>query len=243
MEKNSQIYFDDEFDKKYDEFIVQKNILIKKHIELFYEVIRDMISDNGINLKTWIGETNLRKYIYELRNEMPTISRRVDSYIKEEVSNKEKAATFKIQRIQVENKIKELVQEYESFLSQNESIQTAKLTNINNSHPNFNSNLFTENGYKFFKYLFEEYINEGKITKAKFLNVYFYFNEKLTKNDFKLIGTKIQYLSFIEENYLESKFINTDRPSNYQETALGIIQNKYALFIKGLKSINSSKTT
>ncbi|WP_282074497.1 hypothetical protein [Maribacter aquivivus] len=131
MEKNLQIYFDDEFDKKYDEFIVQKNILIKKHIELFYEVIRDMISDNGINLKTWIGETNLRKYIYELQNEMPTISRRLDSYIEEEVLNKNKATTFKIQRTQVENKIKELVEEYESFLSQNESIQTAKLTSIN----------------------------------------------------------------------------------------------------------------
>lgn len=130
MEKNLQIYFDDEFDKKYDEFIVQKNILIKNHIELFYEVIRDMISDNGINLKTWIGETNLRKYIYELQNEMPTISRKLDSYIEEEVLNKNKATTFKIQRTQVEIKIKELVEEYESFLSQNESIQTAKLTNI-----------------------------------------------------------------------------------------------------------------
>lgn len=62
-------------------------------------------------------------------------------------------------------------------------------------HPKFNPNLWSEESYKLFKYLVDNYY---KGTKRQLTNIWFYLKEN---NNYLLIATKNEYKMFIKENY------------------------------------------
>lgn len=116
MEKNTEIYFDEDFDKKYYEFIESKNVLSSKHINIFYEFLLDILSDGGINFKTWIDETNFRKYILDINSKKKAYSLKLDEYIESNGIENEKAITLRILKKQVEEKIENIYNHYLGLL-------------------------------------------------------------------------------------------------------------------------------
>lgn len=240
MEKNTNLYFDEDYDKKYLEFIESKNTLSSKHINIFYEFLLDILSDEGVNIKTWIEETNFRKYIFEVNSEKKVYSVKLDEYLKTNNISKEKAITLKILKTQVEEKIGELYRKYIDLIGKvEEQTSTSEIKGnskqLERFHSDNNPNLFTDSGYELFKYIVENYCWKEKLTQAKFINMYFYFKERLTEGDYRLVGSKKEYIKFVKNHYFDKAFSNQDRPLNYQNNELGKLITHHSKY-KTIKS-------
>ena len=139
MEKNTDLYFPKDFDNKYLEFIKSKNTLSSNNINLFYEVLYDMLIDDGKNFKTWIGDTNFRKYIFEINSERATYRKKLSEYIKSNNIPEEQSITLKILKVQVEDKIEKLYKDYQILIGKIENkLDSKKISSITTLKDFFN---------------------------------------------------------------------------------------------------------
>lgn len=95
--------------------------------------------------------------------------------------------------------------------------------NYINKHPEHDPNLWSEDCYKLFKYLYDNYYDMGKRTKRKLINIWFYLSEN-NPNKYNFKATKDNYKKFIK-NYGVS-LTNKDKPSNYDKEAITMNEHR-----------------
>lgn len=157
----------------------------------------------------------LFKYKIELLNFIP------ESEIDESLETQENSFGFSfdvllepnLPIIIPENKI--YVNDFLNFINIDAKIEFNDSEILNtNIHPKHNPLFWNRNCYNLFKYFYDNYYLEGKQTKQKIVNVWFYLkNDNLEKYQFK--ASKKAYKKFIIDTYnIELK--NTDKTGKYE---------------------------
>lgn len=82
-------------------------------------------------------------------------------------------------------------------------------------HPLFNPNEWGESTYKLFTYLFDNYYDDGKRTKRRLTNIWFYLTN--LGNEYPFYMTKVNYKAFILHNY-HVEISNFDKVGKYDDT-------------------------
>lgn len=89
---------------------------------------------------------------------------------------------------------------------------------LNSIHPEYNPNLWNKEAYELFKYLYDNYYTEGRQTKVKLTNIWFYIRED-DPSKYSLFATKDEYKDFIKKNYNGIELKSFDKSEyKYNET-------------------------
>lgn len=123
MLRNSDLNFKEDDNEFYKKYIQSKNYFKSQKIELLYEVLEDFLSNNGEDLKTWIGETNFRLFIYEIHKEKKVYLETLNNYISSNNIDPEEALTLEIQSKKVTNTIQKLYTDYQKLISKTQANQ------------------------------------------------------------------------------------------------------------------------
>lgn len=112
MIRNLEINFAEDNNKHFSKYIAAKNFHKSKKIDLLYEFLDDLLSENGEDLITWIGKTNFRKFIFEVYQEKEFYSKSLNNYIESKKVSSEESLTLNELKVVVEEKIDKLYQYY-----------------------------------------------------------------------------------------------------------------------------------
>lgn len=128
MIKNLEINFTEDNNEYFSKYIAAKNFHKSEKIDLLYEFLDDLLSENGKDLITWIGKTNFRKFIFEVYREKDSYSKSLNNYIESNKVSNEESLTLNELKVVVEEKIDEL---YKNF-----TVLHKKINNNTLPHPN-----------------------------------------------------------------------------------------------------------
>jgi hypothetical protein len=107
-----------------------------------------------------------------------------------------------------------------------ESLDDKQLPKTKITHPIHDPNFWSEDCYELFKYLFDNYYNNG--TKRQLLNIWFFLKQHTdTKNS--IYATKEKYKEFIVKHY-QIKITNKAIPDNWFEIEFPKIKGFYSLY-------------
>lgn len=235
MEKNPEIYFDEDYNKKYLEFIKSKNTLSSIHINLYYEFLEDLLNDDGLSLITWIGKTNFRKYIFEINSEEQENYKKLEEYIEFNNLSKDESLTLKILRKQVEEKIECLHKNYRELINDIETQSTFSFEN------NFDS-VIEDEVYKYFK---ENLVDKKFLDKSTFEDfLKKAFEEKISlpiKERFKFNTTSLNYSKTRITKIFGIYYVSiAQRPHGKKENYVGLLKDYFIDYNN--KSLSSNFT-
>jgi hypothetical protein len=92
-----------------------------------------------------------------------------------------------------------------------------QIDSTKDKHPSYNPNLWDKTAYELFKYLYDNYYCQGKKTKRKLTNIWFYLRE-YDSPKYVLKATKDLYKDFVKKKY-KVDIRNFDKaPQKYNDT-------------------------
>lgn len=131
----------------------------------------------------------------------------------------------------------EKYEELKDFFKTGTNVELIEERNLTTSeheikHPIHDPNKFNSQGYKFFKYLIENYYYEDntKPTPTKLINIWHYFNNSLnSKQKYSMRMTKETYKDFIIKNY-NIKISNDEKKTSYNSKHLPKLKGHFLCF-------------